>query len=344
MSLMKSELMLASSVIKKAISTNKATVKTIAKAFRERELTNITTVARGTSDNAATFFKYVCEIISGIMVSKYTPSVTTIYKGSVNLKSNMLVAISQSGMSTDTQMVLENAKKQGSLTVAVTNNPDSKLAKTADFHLYLNAGEEKSVAATKTFTAAITVLYMLANELAAKPAMINFNQIPSVVEQFINDSTENIEDVALRQKDLKNIVVITRGLMQGVANELSLKILETCYTFTHPFSTSDFMHGPLALVEEGTNVIMLCPSGELSEEFIDMATRLSILGANIIAFTDIPDILSIANEKIKMPTVHSLMAPFVYTIAAQIFACAVAERQGRNPDAPRNLKKITITK
>lgn len=346
MSIMMSELLTAPDVVRRVIAVNKNVVKDIAKEFEARKLTNITTVSRGSSDNAATYFKYLSEIIAGVMVSKYTPSITTVYNQSVNLSSNMLLAISQSGQSTDTLMVVNDAKKKGVLTVAVTNDIESPLAKACDYHIYLAAEDEKSVAATKTFTATMVAAYILANAIAKNKAarIMNISEIPSIYENFIKNYDNVIRDFASETKDINNCVILTRGLMQGVATEVSLKLMETCNIFNRPFSTAEFMHGPLALVGEGTNVIILAPSGETTNDFIDMTTRLSLLGAKIIAFSDIKEVLDIADHSVAMPSVHSLAAPFIYTLAIQMYAADMADVLGKNPDAPRNLKKVTITK
>lgn len=346
MSIMMNELLTAPDVVRRVISVNKSVVRDIAKEFADRGLTNITTVSRGSSDNAATCFKYMSEIIAGVMVSKYTPSITTVYNQSVNLSSNMLVAVSQSGQSIDTMMVVNDAKAKGVLTVAVTNDAESPLAKTCDYHLYLAAEDEKSVAATKTFTAQVTALYLLANAIADNKAakIMNIGEIPPMFEAFVKNYDSVIRDFATETKDINNCVVLTRGLLQGVASEISLKLMETCNIFNRPFSTAEFMHGPLALIEEGTNVIVLAPGGESTSEFIDMTTRLSLLGANIIAFSDIKEVIDIADRAVAMPTVHSLAAPFIYTLAIQMYAANMADVLGKDPDAPRNLKKVTITK
>ncbi len=344
MSIMMNELLTAPDVVRAVIDKNSAVVREIASEFKKRGLTNITTVSRGSSDNAATYFKYLSEIIAGVMVSKYTPSVTTIYKQGTKLNSNMLLAISQSGQSTDTMMVVQDAKAKGTMTVAVTNDENSPLALTCDYHISLAAGPETSVAATKTFTAEIAALYLLANAIAPKSAKMNLKEIPAMFEDFIANYAADISKFSAETKDIDNIVVLTRGLMQGVAIEASLKLMETCYKFTRPFSTADFMHGPLAVVGEGRNILIFAPSGEFNEEFIDMVRRLTLLGANVVAFTDIKEILDTAEHALKMPTVHSLAAPFIYTLAMQLYVAHMADVLGKNPDAPRNLKKVTITK
>lgn len=344
MSVMLNEFLSAPDVIRAVIAENKKVWSEIAKEFKRRGLTNITTVARGTSDNAATYFKYVVEAIGEIMVSKFTPSITTYYGAKVNLKNNMVLAISQSGQSTDTLMVVESAKKTGAMTVAVTNNPESPLAKMCDFHINLAAGIERSVSATKTFIAQLSAMFLLSNALSSITAKMNIAELPPLLEAFIAENKDDLQKFAQENKYINNFVILTRGLNQAVASELSLKMMETCNKFNRPFSTADFMHGAIALVDENTEVILLAPASEFSNDFVDLARRLSILGAKIISFTDIKEIENISNASFKMPMTRGMNTPFFYTIAIEIFVVYMAEALGLNPDSPRNKKKVTITK
>lgn len=341
---MLNEFLSAPEVVREVIANNKQVITSIAKEFKRRGITNITTVARGTSDNAATYFKYLVEVIGGIMVSKFSPSITTVYGSKVNLANNMVLAISQSGMSTDTLMVVESAKQTGAMTVAVTNNVDSPLAKMCDFHIYLTAGEERSVVATKTFMAQLTAMYMLANSLSPSPAKMNISELPPLLEKFVAESKENIKTFAEQTKYLSNFVILSRGMLQSVSAELSLKMMESCYRLSRPFSTCEFMHGPIALVEEGTPILLLAPASEFSQEFVNMATRLSLLGASIIAITDIKEVEDIAQFSLRMPFCRGMETPFLYTLAIELYVAFFAESLGINPDNPRNMKKVTITK
>ncbi|MDR0752107.1 MAG: SIS domain-containing protein [Christensenellaceae bacterium] len=343
MSVMLNEFLSAPAAMRKVINNNKKVIAEIAEEFKARKITNITTVARGTSDNAATYFKYLTEAIGGIMVSKFSPSINTIYGSVVNLKDNMLLAISQSGMSTDTLMVAESAKKTGALVIGVTNNPNSPLAKVCDYYIDLLVDEEASISATKTFVAELTAMYMLANKLSATSAKTNIALIPPLLDAFIT-LKDDIRLFAEKTKHIDNFIILSRGLLQSVTNELSLKLMETSNKFSRPFSTCEFMHGPISIVKEGTIVVMLAPDSEFSQEFISMATRLSLLGAEIIAFTDIPEVRKIAKFSLDMPSGRGMESPFIYTMAVELYAAYVAECLGINPDTPRNRKKITITK
>lgn len=344
MSVMLNEFLAAPDVIRSVLSENKKVWSSIAKEFKRRKITNITTVARGTSDNAATYFKYVVEAIGEIMVSKFTPSITTYYGATVNLSNNMVLAISQSGQSTDTLMVVQSAKQTGAMTVAVTNNPDSPLALMCDFHINLAAGIERSVSATKTFLAQLSAMFLLSNALSSITAKMNVAELPPLLENFIKENKEGLKKFAEENKEIDNFIILTRGLTQAVASELSLKMMETCIKFNRPFSTADFMHGAIALVDESSTILMLAPASEFSNDFVDLARRLSLLGAKIISFTDIKEIENISASCFTMPMTRGMNTPFFYTIAIELFVVYMAESLGLNPDAPRNKKKVTITK
>ncbi len=344
MSFTLTELLSAPSVVREAIDMNRNVIKSIAHSAKTRGITNITTVARGASDTATTYFKYMAEVVGGFMVSKYSASITTIYGAHVNLSKNMLLAVSQSGMSEDTIMVAQSAKNSGALTVAVTNNPESTLAKLCDFHIYLKAGEQRSVVSTKTYVSQLSVMYMLANALSSNPAKMNISTVPKLLENFISENIAQIEASAKLNAKINNFIVLSRGMMQGVSAKFSHMMMEVAGKFSRPYSTTDFMHGPIAIVEEGTNIVMIAPDSVFSEEFIDMTTRLTLLGANIIAITDIKQISDIAGSALIMPKTRELEAPFVYAMALELIATYVSEELGFNPDSPRNLKMVANTK
>lgn len=341
--LMQQELYSEPDVIRNAIEENKSVVENIAKAVKDKGIKNITVIGRGTSDNAGLCFKYITEILSGIPVGTAHPSVTTMYDGKVDYGSHLVVAISQSGKSVDTLAVLDNANKKGGLTVAVTNDQNSPLAKAAKFHLYLAASEEKSVAATKTYAAELVVLYMLSIALSGKNLMPLIYDLPDKVANIM-ELLPKIRMVAEITGKEKNFIVLSRGPMQGVGKELALKLAECCYSFANFYSITDFMHGPLALLEDGVNVIILAPDGECKNNYIDIATRAKVLGANVYAFSDIPEVLNIASAAVKMPKAHFITATLTYAMAIHLYCLNLSIEKGLNPDAPRNLKKVTITK
>lgn len=343
MGIMYEEILSEPSVIMQAIRANEKAVEAIAEEVKKRKIKDITIIGRGTSDNAGLCFKYFAEILAGIPAGTAHPSVTTMYGANVDYSGHLFVAVSQSGRSIDTLAVLTQANKQGALTVAVTNDASSPLAKAGKFHLDLSAGEERSIASAKSYIAELTVLYMLAIALSGKSLMPIVYAFPKRVEEALA-LLPAIEDVAEKTKDLNNFIILSRGVMQGVGKELQLKLNECAYTFAQFYGTNDFMHGPFALVEEGVNVIILAPDGECSENFRDIATRLQLLNANVLTFSDNDDLLDRATYGVKMPTMDQLSSTIGYSVAMHLYAIALSEKKGHNPDAPRNLKKVTITK
>ena len=344
MGIMFDEIMTEPEVIKKAILANEGKVEEIAAEVKKRGIKDITIIGRGTSDNAGLCFKYFAEILSGMPSGTAHPSVTTMYGANVDYSGHLFVAISQSGKSIDTLAVLTQANKQGALTVAVTNDAESPLAKAGKYHLDLSAGEERSIASAKSYIAELTVLYMLAIALSGKSSlMTTIYSFPHRVEEAI-DLLPKIAEAAEQTKDLNNFIILSRGVMQGVGKELQLKLNECAYTFAQFYGTNDFMHGPYALVEEGVNVIILAPSGECGENFRDIATRLQLLNATVLTFSDDQEILNLASYGVKMPTMDNLSCTIAYSVAMHLYAIELAKQKGKNPDAPRNLKKVTITK
>ena len=343
MGIMFDEIMTEPEVIKKAILANESKVVDIAAEVKKRGIKDITIIGRGTSDNAGLCFKYFAEILSGMPSGTAHPSVTTMYGANVDYSGHLFVSISQSGRSIDSLAVLTQANKQGALTVAVTNDASSPLAKAGKYHLDISAGEERSIASAKSYIAELTVLYMLAIALSGKNLMPTVYSFPHRVEEAL-EMMPAIEEVAAQTKDLNNFIILSRGVMQGVGKELQLKLNECAYTFAQFYGTNDFMHGPYALVEEGVNVIILAPSGECGENFRDIATRLQLLNANVLTFSDDQEILNLATYGVKMPSMDNLSYTIAYSVAMHLYAIELAKQKGKNPDAPRNLKKVTITK
>lgn len=340
MSLMYEELVSAENSLSRVLSANKAVVEEISQQVRKKGIQSIVTVARGTSNNAAAFFKYVLEQKNGLMVSRFNHSVATILGSAPIMKNSLVIGISQSGASTDTVKVMQKALEQGALTVAVTNNPSSPLAKMCDYHLFLNCGEEKSVAATKTFTLQLAVLELLACALS-NSAEPDFEGIAGDLRTFISRLDE-IRMLALHTKDIDNMLILSRGQMQFIADEMSLKLLETCYKLSKSYSVAEFAHGPYALIQPERTVILLAPDGAFRNDFVAIAKRITGDGGRIISFTDIAEVAALSSYSIKM-SCSATSEIYVYTLAIQAYAAAMSESLGINPDCPRGLAKVTIT-
>lgn len=340
MSLMLNELLSAPCALNNILKINEQVFTALTNDLKRKNISFVTTISRGTSNNAANYFKQVCEEKSGIMVARFNHSVNTIANRTTRLDQSLCIGISQSGTSPDTIKVMEMAKSEGALTLAITNYPDSPLTKLCHYHLYLNCGEEKSVAATKTFTMQIACLQILSHVLACS-IIPEFENTTIALKEYIKNIS-SIKELAARTKGINNMIILSRGETLPIADEMSLKLLETCYKMSKSYSVAEFAHGPYALVEKGRTVIMLAPNGIYRNDFVSIAKRLKTDGANIIAFTDIDEIINeYADYHINVP--YDIDNPYFYILSIQAYAAFMAEELNLNPDKPRGLSKVTNT-
>jgi glucosamine--fructose-6-phosphate aminotransferase (isomerizing) len=305
----------------------------------------IVLVARGTSDNAALFGRYLLEITTGIPVSLAAPSIATLYEAKIDYRGALVVAISQSGESTDTNLVLERARAGGAMTLGITNEARSSLARIAEHVFLVRAGREKSVAATKTYTGQMLAMYLLAYALGGGVRMSELERVPEAVAAALKLEPE-IDELSERYRFMRNAVVVGRGLNYANAFEFALKMMETCYVVAERFSSADFLHGPIALVEQGFPVFAFAPPGKTWESMSSMLTKLHGLRAEIVAITD-PDnreVDACATKVIRLPRrAKEVLTPIPYIIPAQLFAACLASKKGFDPDKPRTISKVTLT-
>jgi glutamine---fructose-6-phosphate transaminase (isomerizing) len=305
-------------------------------------------VARGTSDNAAQFGRYLIEITTGIPVSLAAPSILTLYGSQLDLADVLVVGISQSGESTDTNAVLEDARRRGAVTVGITNEPSSAMTRIAAHTLLARAGAEVSIAATKTYTCQLLALYLLAHALGGAVSLEVLRQLPGWVEGVL-ELEERVGEVAERYTFMSRAVTVGRGLNYANALELGLKLMETCYIVTERFSAADLMHGPIALVEHGFPVFVFAPGGVTWPSMSAVLDQLEELRAETLVFTDESNSDACAKPArlIQLPPHNGcagdLYTPIPYIVPAQLFAAHLAAIKGLNPDHPRMLHKITRT-
>jgi len=305
--------------------------------------------ARGTSDYAGQLGRYLIEITTGIPVSLAAPSVVTLYKKGLDLRGTLVVGISQSGESTDTNAVLSNARKRGAITVGVTNEPRSTMAQTAEHILLVHAGEERSVAATKTYTGQLLALYLLASALGGSVRADDLRRIPGSVEAILRQESRIAEAVE-RYRFMSGTVTVGRGLNYANALEFGLKLMETCYVLAERFSAADLMHGPIAVVERAFPVFVFAPPGPTWPSTSRVLKRLAELSADTLVITDSAHAKAIKSARsIEIPeprlsyAIEDLYTPIPYIIPAQLFAAHLARVKGLDPDRPRTLSKITRT-
>jgi glucosamine--fructose-6-phosphate aminotransferase (isomerizing) len=310
--------------------------------------------ARGTSDNAALFGRYLLEASTGIPVSLAAPSIFTLYGGAnFDFRDVLVVALSQSGESTDTNLVAEKARKAGALTVGITNEPDSALAKLAEHVILVRAGRERSVAATKTYTAQLLTQYLLAWALGAPIAPDSLKRLPALAAKALELERE-VKERSERYTFMTRAVSIARGLNYSNAFEFALKLMETCYVVAERFSSADLLHGPIAMLETAFPTFLFAPAGVTWTGVKDMIGRLDQLGAETLAITDRgnPEAARAARRSICIDADLSeggeglpseVWTPIPYIIPAQLFAAHLAAEKGLDPDKPRTLSKVTRT-
>ncbi len=301
--------------------------------------------ARGTSDNAAQFGRYLIEITTGIPVTLAAPSVFTLYKAPFNFDGVLVIAISQSGESTDTNLVLERAREQGARTIGVTNEAASTLARIAQHTFLVHAGREKSIAATKTYTGQLLLLYLLAYALGAKIAPDDHAKLPEWTSRALKLEPE-IARIAERYRSMDHAVVLGRGLNYATAFEFALKLMETCYVIAERFSSADLLHGPIAMLEATFPAFLFAPSGVTWPGTREMIEKLAQLKAQTLVITDEsnPEARALSEGAVIVPvSLEEIFTPIPYIIPAQLFAASLAGQKGLNPDQPRTLSKVTRT-
>ena len=327
------------------LDNQKQTVIEIAKAIQSRNVQYAFLAARGTSDNAGRYANYLWGAHNQLPMALATPSLFTYYQSPPRLHDALVVGISQSGQSPDIVSVVENGRKQNCLTLAITNIPDSPLAKAADFVLDIQAGPEKAVAATKTYTTELMSIAMLSAALSDSDE--EWEQLASVPEwaRYVLNLDEEIAQMTQRYRYMSHCVVLGRGFNYSTAYEWALKLKELTYLIAEPYSSADFQHGPIAMVEGGFPVLAVAPKGKVHHSMIDMLTRLRRdKNAELVIISDDADSLSLAQSPVQLPPhIPEWLSPLVGIIPAQLFACHLTQVKGYDTEKPRNITKVTET-
>ncbi len=330
--------------IARLIERESAAIAGIGAALAARNPAFVCIAARGTSDNAARYAQYVFGARNRCAVALATPSLYSQYASAPRLEGAAVFGISQSGQSPDIVAVLDAARAQGAYTVAITNDPSSPLANAAEVTIPLHAGIERSVAATKTYTLQLTALAMLSSHWrgdglgAELPALGGALSAAMTAEAHIREVAS-----ALAQRD--HCVVLGRGYNYCTAFEIALKIKELAYVLAEPYSTADFMHGPLALIEAGFPVVLVAAGTVLKDELDDFRARLLERRALLITLGD-RHYAPLPGERF-IPVGGALsewLSPIGAVVPGQLLAYHTALVRGVNPDQPRMISKITLTR
>lgn len=330
--------------LSRLLLAERAAAAALAAEIRRRGIDHVFIAARGTSDNAARYAQYLLGAVNGLPVGLTTPSLFSIYRRPPRFGNALVMGISQSGRSPDIVSVVVEARRQGALTATITNFPDSDLGRAADFVIALHAGEEKSVAATKTYTGELAAIALLSAALSGDSAMAaELERVPDFVAQALAAS-DGMDCVAERYRYMTACVVIGRGFNYCTAFEMALKMKELTYTSVEPYSSADFLHGPLALIAEGFPVFAVAPSGAMLADMLGFMETARLRGAELIVISDAAAALAAARVPLRLPAgVPEWASPLVAILPGQMFAMNLAHARDFDPDRPRALHKVTET-
>ena len=331
-------------VLLRLLDRQTETAARIAAAIRARDVRYAVIAARGTSDNAARYAQYLFGALNRLPVALSTPSLFSIYRTPPQLRDALVLGISQSGQSPDIVAVVEEGRRQGALTVAVTNVPDSPLAHVADHVLLLGTGEERSVAATKTYTAQLAALALLAVQLAGDgERLTSLRSMPEAVKKTLA-MEEPVSLAAQRYAYATECVVLGRGYNYATAFEIALKLKELTYVVAEPYSSADFRHGPVAIVERGFPAVVVAPQGAVYPDMLALTRELAAREAELIVISDQDEPLLLARTPLRLPVaLPEWLSPFTCVVPGQLLALHTTLAKGYDPDHPRGLKKITET-
>jgi glucosamine--fructose-6-phosphate aminotransferase (isomerizing) len=302
--------------------------------------------ARGTSDNAGRYANYLYGAFNRLPVALATPSLFSLYQRPPLLNGALVLGVSQSGQSPDIVSVLEEGRKQGCPTVAITNDVNSPLAKAADRVINVRAGEERAVAATKSYTAQLMAVALLSAALAQDEERLRALQaVPGWMAQALK-TADLMHSAAVRYRYMEQCVVLGRGYNYATAFEWSLKLKEMTYIMAEPYSSADFLHGPIAVIERGFPAMAVAPQGAV---FPDMLNLLHLLAdqhqAELMVISDQAEALRTARTPVELPAgIPEWLTPLISIIPAQLFAYHLTCEKGFDANAPRGLKKVTETR
>ena len=317
----------------------------VVRQIRRREPRLVVTVARGSSDHAATLLRYAVETLTGVPVASAAPSVLTVYGRRLRLDGALVVGISQSGESVDVAEVVAAARGKGTLTVAVTNNPDSTLARGADLTVWQHAGVENSVAATKTYLTQAAIGVLLAARWAGRDDLLEAAAtVPDAIRTVLA-GLDPVEAAAVRLTHAREATTLGRGYAYATAQETGLKLSETCALPTRAFSAADLLHGPIAAIGAQAPVVAYATDDPTLPLVLETLQKLRAQGADVIVVSESEAALALASAPLRVPAgVTPVLEPLVQIVAGQWLAASLAVARGLDPDTPRGLQKVTRTR
>ncbi len=341
-----SEILEQPQCLARLVVSQRRVVEEIARAIQSRGISYVFLAARGTSDNAGRYANYLLGAANHLPLALATPSLFTYYQQPPNLKGAFVIGISQSGQSPDIVSVLQEGKRQGCPTLAITNESDFPLASSADFVLDIQAGPELAVAATKTYTAELMSIAMMSAALSGdKSAWDSLEKVPGWISESLK-ADDMIHRVAERYRYMQQCVVLGRGFNYSTAFEWALKLKELTYVEAEPYSSADFQHGPIAIVAEGFPVMAVVSTGKVAESLTSLLEHLKQeLSAELVVISNLEQPLALAQTRIPVSSeIPEPLTPLVNIVPAQLFSYYLTLVKGFDAEKPRALRKITETR
>ena len=330
--------------MRRLLATGKAVAEAVGAAAHRRGFDFVYVIARGSSDNAGLYAKYLFGIENRIATALAAPSMFTAYGAPPRLDRALVIGISQSGRSPDIIQAMTEARRQGAVTVVVTNVAASPLAEAAEFVLDIAAGPETSVAATKSYTGQMLGCALLSIALAGDSLRAAaLERLPELAAETLGLS-KDIASIAERYRSLESCVVLGRGYNYATAFEWSLKLKELCYAAAMPYSSADFRHGPIALVRRGFPVFAVVADGAVAGDMMAAIETLRTKHeAEILVISDREDARRAAHRSLALPRAPEWISPLLAILPAQLFTYHLTKARGQDTEKPRGLSKITET-
>jgi glucosamine--fructose-6-phosphate aminotransferase (isomerizing) len=330
----------------RTLERNSGAIESLCRDIRGRDITMVMIAARGSSDNAGVYAKYLFQAYNRVPVAMATPSLYTFYHTPPRLSGVFVLGISQSGQSEDIVEVLADARRQGALTASITREEKSPLAAQSDHMLRLETGPERAIAATKTFTSSLALIASLsASWEGSRERASALARLPELAAGTLRASAGPAAARAPAYRSMSRCVVISRGFCYGIAMEIALKLKELTYITAEPYSSADFQHGPMAMVEEGFPVVLVAPGGVVQAHMEEFARGVKERKPDLIAISDLKTMLEMGNTSLPISEgAPEWLSPILAVLPGQLFALQLSLAKGIDPDIPRGLRKVTVTR
>ena len=342
---LRSEILDQPRVVSQLLSSRLEDILRLARELSRKDFEFVFLAARGTSDNAGLYAKYLWGIHNHLPVALAAPSMFSVYQSPPNLRRALVVAISQSGQSPDIVAVVQEGRRQGAATLVVTDDVGSPLALAAEFIIDTDTGTEKSVAATKTYTAQLTAIALLSAGMEGSAERLKeLECLPDLVAGALRLEAQ-IEGAVPRHREMRQCVALGRGFNYATAHEWSLKMKELTYVVAAPYSAADFRHGPLAILESAFPVLAVAPEGAVLADMLEVLRGVSAsFGADLTIISNVEQALQLATTPLRIPSdTPEWLSPIVAIVPAQLFCYHLALAKGIDVEHPRGLQKVTKT-